>query len=343
MKPVVVHFWTPRAVPQALESWQPDDEPALFADGRGHAFYELYVRFKFSGLAVSIGQHVPREAAVVVVFAKDLSMTDSLAFVLSASHLPCVLIESDWPTSLRIPIRATISVRSNSYSRTSAAQTVIPLLPQRGLVKRAPERSGSIATVGYKGDPLQAPAFVRSEGFSEALLDMGLSFIGSDLVEGKERWHDFSGTDVVLCMRSGVLQTSHKPPTKLINAWAAGCVPLVGREPAYLELVTDRHDGLVVTDEPSVLAALQELQKSPELRRSLEQGIAQKSVEFSRDQILRAWKDVAMRASERGPRPRASSAAAAILRWSSAQIANLHFRAIRRLRQFGKLKGHVDP
>ena len=326
-----IYFWTPLSVPDGLDVWHPDNEPFLFADGRGHAFYELYARMRLAGLAVSIGRNVPDDADVVIVFAKDLSMRNSLSFVVSAAHVPCLLIESDWPPSFMIPVDAAVIVRSNTNSVTSSTEIAIPLLPQRGLIPRGTDRRGFVRTVGYKGDPNQAPSFLRTQHFTEKLDQMGLTFNYADLGDARARWHDFSDTDVVLCMRSVELPTSHKPPTKLINAWAAHCIPLTGPEPAYLELVTDRQTGLIVRDEATVVNALRELQASPALRRTLEDGIAQKARKFNRDQILGEWIEAAARAAESGRRPRARAFWVGMLVWVRAQVVNLHYRGRRRL------------
>ena len=327
-----IHFWTPIAVPCGIEAWLPDDAPALYSDGRGHAFYELYARLRLAGLAVTIGRRVAAGTNTVVVFAKDLSMRDSLSFVISAGHVPSLLIESDWSPSFKIPIRAAVVVRSSAELASGATDVSLPLLPQRGLIPRAEGRRGAASTVGYKGDSLQAPQFLSSPSFAAKLHGLGLRFNEADLGFGKDSWHDFSSTDIVVCMRDPALPTAHKPPTKLINAWAAHCIPLVGPEPAYLALVTDHKDGLVVKDEESVLHALRELLASPTLLQELETGVAGKAHEFSRDRILQGWVEALALASASRRRPRLLAIWPALLHWTQAQVANLYRRSMRKVR-----------
>jgi hypothetical protein len=311
---VHTHFWSPVDDEAALAGWDPDVEPTRFSDGRGHALLELFVRLRARGAAVSIGPTPPRAAQVVVVFSKDLAFWHSLRFALTSSHLPVVVIESDWSRRRTVPVSADVLVRSCRADVQGVRDVALALLPQRGLVPRHPERLGRVRTLGFHGDPSQAPEFLADPAFIEALNDTGVEVRVAD----RSTWHDFSEADAVLCMRRTGLPTDHKPPTKLVNAWAAGCIPLVAPERSYTEWATDGHDALAVTDADSVLDACRRL-TLPEFVASIESRCAVQRELVTRDAILDQWIEVISRAASAGSRRRAWRVVGAFGYWVRAQ------------------------
>ena len=316
----VIHFWSPSITQAELADWRPDEQPQRYPDGRGHALFELYARCRDAGEPVTIGPRPAADTGVVVVFSKDLSARHSWSFLLRAAHLPCVLIASDWPPSFRIPIRPDITVRSTSAACRAEGEVMLPLLPQRGLVRRAAHRIVTVTTIGYKGDPRQAPAFLRSDHFHAALAPLGVWFEADDLDGSPARWPDFERTDVALCMRAEGHRLDHKPPTKLINAWVAGCIPLIGPEPAYEELAAPGSDSLHVTDEQDVIDAIRRMCESPALVSTLEAGVAGRGAEFAAERVLERWLEVLDRAAALDRRGRAGAIAAGLRTWVGAEV-----------------------
>jgi hypothetical protein len=297
-----------------LGGWDPDLEPSRISGGRGHALLELFVRLRARGRAVSIGPTPPKAARVVVVFSKDLALWPSLRFALTASYLPVVVIESDWPRRRSVPVAADVLVRACRADVQSVREVALPLLPQRGLLPRRPERFGRIRTLGFHGDPSQAPDFLTDPSFVHALREVGVEA----RVAGPSTWHDFRDVDAVLCMRREGLLTDHKPPTKLVNAWAAGCVPLVARERSYTEWATDGDDALVVSDDRSVLDACRRL-AAPGFAASIESRCAAQRELVTVDAILDQWCDVIDRSASVPVRRRSWRLSAAVAHWTCAQ------------------------
>jgi hypothetical protein len=314
---VAVHMWSPRDESEVLSGWQPDVEPTRYADGRGHALLELAARLSARGVVVSIGPTPPFEADVVVVFAKDLAFWHSLRWSLTASHLPVIIIESDWQRRRTLPIDADVLVRSSASDVVRPRDVSVPLLPQRGIVPRHADRFGQVRTLGYQGDPSQAPEFLTDGSFRSTLLRSGIEVRLAD----RSSWHDFSGVDVVLCLRRAGLTTDHKPPTKLINAWAAGCIPLIGPERSYAEWATDEVDALAVTDADSVLDALVRMSDARVLER-LERGCAVQRDRVTMEAILEQWIDVIAGAAQSPRRTRARSVVRAVTFWGRAQLGD---------------------
>jgi hypothetical protein len=146
----------------------------------------------------------------------------------------------------------------------------------------------------FKGNPESVPDFLRSQTFIDALAHRGVELVldcpsktdGSD-----QRWHDFSDCDIALCIRAERRGESwtNKPATRLINAWSAGCVPLVAAEPAYLELVDDGRDALVVFGPESILEAVDRLKKDLVALKELEELVLARRDQYDSRQILEDW------------------------------------------------------
>lgn len=323
---VHAHFWSPKTEPPELAAWDPDAEPTAFPDGRGHAFYELAVRLRALGENITIGPKGAHRADLVVVFSKDLGMRQSLEFLLRKGTVPSVLIESDWLPTFRLPIAPTCAVVP--VPGTSSADRVwLPLLPQRGMLRRHSERWGSVTTVSYKGDSRQVPRFLRGSTFAERARSLGFELIAQDLRDPVDSWHDFGDVDVVICMRDVELPTSHKPPTKLINSWVAGCIPLVGPEASYAALARNGVDALAVETETDVLSALGRLATDHGLVARLEQGVKERAAEFAPGTVLESWRSQ-LAATAASPTARHRRVLTHDLAtWASAQARNLRNRS----------------
>ena len=82
-------------------------------------------------------------------------------------------------------------------------------------------------------------------------------------------WHDFESIDVSLILRDRQFEKinknnevcTEKPPTRLINAWSAGTIPIVDRTPSYAELISNGQDGFIVDN----IDDEEELNKNKEL------------------------------------------------------------------------------
>lgn len=107
----------------------------------------------------------------------------------------------------------------------------LPVLPQRGILPRNAARVG-LCTLVVEGNPMSVPSYMREPRFvatlgalsMEPLVDVPSHTEGAD-----QTWHD------------------------------AGAIPLVGPEPAYLELVRDGVDGVVVRGPEDVLDVIRRL------------------------------------------------------------------------------------
>lgn len=347
------HFWVDDDTASAATGWNPDRDPTRFASGIGHNLLELYARLAMRGLPVSIGTHIPRDTVLVIRYTTVWSDRKEGMLGFRAARFPNALILSDTPTWWRSVLDPDLLIPPSRSAETvwrrgtRAQVRHVPALPQRGLVPRAPAPSGSIRTAVFKGNPENVPEYLHDPEFVESLratgvrvvLDVPAATNGSE-----QRWHDFHDADVMICTRNDTTSEDllRKPATRLINAWCAGSIPLVGPEPAYLELVRDGVDGFVVRDAREVSAAIARLAADAGLARAMTQNAHERGQAFSTDRVLDEW--IAVLSSASGPRRRllatwqrrvtsASRAARPILayrvRWAKRAAHRLLGRAVR--------------
>jgi hypothetical protein len=105
-----------------------------------------------------------------------------------------------------------------------------------------------------------------------------------------QRWHDFSRVDAVVTLRS----TRHpgdekKPPTRIVNAWCAGSIPLANDEIGVRELAHDGEDALIVGTGEELKAAVVALAQDPALRRRLFVAARRRGLEFDQSVVLDQW------------------------------------------------------
>jgi len=86
--------------------------------------------------------------------------------------------------------------------------------------------------------------------------------------------------------------TRFKPPSKLINSWAAGCPALVGPEQAFAALRRSPLDYFEVNSPHDVLAALKRLNAEPELYRAMIANGTARTRDFTADAVARRWEEL---------------------------------------------------
>jgi hypothetical protein len=295
-----VHFWLPPSVmpPSSIDEWDPDSRPDEYTSGAGHNVLEPYVRLKARGRNVTLGSDIPADAHRVVVYLGSIfpraEQLRSVRALWRRSRVPLVVIRSDFPVYYRYPIWPAVEVMPNQTSVTFPEQIWIAPLPQRGLVPRTEARRGRIRSVGLKANNDNVPALFNTDAWTAGLAKLGLEWrpdVGTVHNQGTPSWHDFSDLDVVLCVRSDEASGGwlRKPATKLLNAWNAGCVPIINREPGYLELAHPNEDAMLVDANEDILDTLASLVADEDLVQRIEQGATRQAEIFSPTAILDQW------------------------------------------------------
>ena len=318
---VRIHFWT-RTDSVGVDFWDPDAEPGRFPHGVGHGVLELYARLLQQGWNVTVGQRVRPGSTVVVAHVADLFHHSGgplrraqvvLAGDVLRTGARLLVIRGDRPFHCEAPVYTSVQVWPNPTSAQRCRGAWVPLLPQRGIVPRDSDLGNRLETVALYANPANVPSWVESETFTSGLSALGMRLV---LHDQPEVWHDFSDSDVVLCVRGrddGLPPDDdermlRKPPTKLVNAWVGGAIPLVQPEQGYLDLVRLSHDALLVRSEQDVLQALAQWRDDPGLAAHLREASLERGREFSTDRVLRRWTDLL--ASDLGPSRRIAAAAA---------------------------------
>ena len=296
----MIHFHVSESVDlDGLEEWDPDADPSRFATGVGHNLLELHRRLHRRGLITTVGPVVPPQTTLVVMMPWPILNTDrgmQLRCIWRLRRHRVVMVRSDLPISLKQPLRTDVVVApSRSFIQMfgSGDMCFLPPLPQRGLLARDVSRGDQIATVAIKSNPENVPKGLSSPKMVERLRALGVTLeidapgesSGSD-----QQWHDFRSVDVALCVRLEEQETISKPATKLRNAWAAGVIPLASREPAYVEIATDRHDVLFFDDLDEIPDLIRSLHEDSELREQMWRGVAQSaSAQPNMGSLVDAW------------------------------------------------------
>jgi hypothetical protein len=205
--------------------------------------------------------------------------------------------------------------------------------PQPGLIRRDPARGSRIERIGYLGDE------ALSGQLTDAAFLRQLDKLGMTLVR-PEQWYDYHDIDVALAVRNvPPSYTRFKPPSKLINAWAAGCPALVGPEQAFAALRRSPLDYFQVTSPRDVLAALNRLRSEPVLYETMAANGLERMRDFTADAVARRWEEllagpIAARYRRWLAGPRAWRAARNAVRFAGRIVQNQ--RAIRAVERFNR-------
>jgi hypothetical protein len=297
-----VHCWTRRSV-DGIDDWDPDRDPARFADAFGHALLELVVRLRRRGRPVTLGPQAPEGTPVVLALLEEVVSydgvlrVDAVASLLAAARRASsvIVVRADLPLSVSVPSFVTLELMPTRASIVDPArQRWMPLLPQRGLVPRDPDRGTGVTTLACKGFDFNLPPELRDGSLDQALAALGVHVV---LDCDPSTWPDFRGVDVALCARrhNDAWDDSRylrKPATKLVNAWAGGAVPLIAPQAAYLELARPGEDALVVSGADEIVAAVRRLTTDAALVRRLHAGGAARAAELSTERVLDTWEEL---------------------------------------------------
>jgi len=297
-----VHFWTGSGRID-IEGWDPDAEPARHANGKGHAIVELCKRVARRGRLVSAGPSVVAGSRAVIVYLGDLVQYSGkrhwtaqarLALGVARTGARLVVVRGDLPLAVAVPRYASCVVWPNPTASRVHGGVWLPLLPQRALVARRAERAARIETLVLQTYPENVPDWVRDGSLAAPLLQIGVEL---RVNEQPEQWPDFSDADLVLCARRSSAfdlpadppSYPRKPPTKLINAWVAGAIPLVFPETGYLDLANPGVDAIVIESPDDVLTAVAALRGDPQAATQLFGGSIARGSDFTTDRVLEHW------------------------------------------------------
>ncbi len=166
----------------------------------------------------------------------------------------------------------------------------VPYWPQPGLLQRDPTRAERVERVGFMGQERNLAEAFRGVEFRRRLAELGMELV---VRTQRKDWNDYREIDVVLAVRGGRLRwLSTKPPSKLINAWLAGCPAVLGSEPAFQSLRRGELDYCQADDPDSVIACLQRLKHDSGLYRRMVANGALRGREYELPRVAQAWESM---------------------------------------------------
>ena len=173
---------------------------------------------------------------------------------------------------------ADFEVLQNGYYADQRRSFFVPHWPQPGLIPRDKQRGDRVERIAFKGYAGNLLAEFRLGQWQDFLATQGLIFDDDAIMDDSSdhpiltRFHDYHDVDVVLAVRPG--QSTHKPASKLVNAWHAGVPALLSPDYPFEELRQSPDDYLAVSSVTEAIAAVNRLLREPGLyRRMIDKGL----------------------------------------------------------------------
>ena len=294
-----IHFFlTQKEMPDGIfEEWIPDNNPKMYSSGVGHNILELASRLMVRGHTVTLGHQPPSDASAVLFFKKHFLLRNDLTLEILkvAIRYPVILVRSDLEVDARLVFNPDLEVMPNRSILRGTNQVYIPPFPQRGLIRREKWNGNRIENLEIKCNPENIPDYLELIALEVNALDPAItvkvdapsSADGSD-----NNWNDFSKVDVSLIIRpisQNPRSNARKPPTRLINAWVAGTIPIVDRLPAYTELVRDGIDGFIVDNPLQVVAVVKRLVGNSDYSEEVFENCRRRGEEYQADELVEIW------------------------------------------------------
>lgn len=249
---------------------------------------QTYLQLKCRGLDVHlVPYYVPD---VICVVSREELMKRALLKKSFPFKSYLVVCQQDRPR----PFICEQRIVQNQLNVLNDRDHYLPHWSQPDLEVRNRRRGDRIETLTFKGRWYYLPEAYKNEEFANQLRALGVQLITEpDYNVSLQSWCDYSEVDVLLAVRHrSELYLSSKPPTKLINAWMAGCPALLGAEPAYQELRRSELDYIEVNSPGDVVQALQRLKTEPRLYQAMIENGWQRAEAFSSSNVATLWRTV---------------------------------------------------
>lgn len=287
-RPLPVHFFVQPAgitLERAL-TLDPDVDWADLRRAREVWIIQTWNRLRRAGYSPTMSDQAP--AAGIIVYHKE-DQRLLLRRLPSGATPVLVGVRADF----RSCDAADFEVLQNGYYADERRAFAMPHWPQPGLLPRDASRGDRIERISYKGYVGNLAAPFRSERWRSFLQGQGMDFEDDAITDDASdhpiltRFHDYREVDLVIAVRPGA--TTHKPASKLVNAWHAGTPALLSPDYPFEELRESPLDYLAVRDIEEAEAAVLRLKTEPGLyRRMIEHGRA-RAAAFTFETITARW------------------------------------------------------
>ena len=254
-------------------------------DGETAWIINTYIQLRRRGLDVRLSRRLVPGAICVLTY--DDAARAGRGMLSWRSYVVCCRMDRARPTYCDEVIV------QNRTSVDGAAVHFVPHWPQLSLRPRDEGRGDRLENMVFHGEIENIAPEFRTPEFGAALAQLGIRFVVHPLRRSRigDAGRDWSETDAVLAVRGGSAYfRSIKPALKLVNAWQAGCVAMVGAEAGYRDERRSELDFIEVGSAAEALAALQRLAREPGLYRAMVENGRRRALEHTPDAIAQVWR-----------------------------------------------------
>ena len=237
---------------------------------------QTYLRLKANGLPCTLTGTMPAEGIVLAVRGNlpfDLKPNPKLLVV-------CMRADGGFHPYAQIHIvQNPTQVKADSY--------FMPHWPEPGLIPREDSRGETFKVAAYIGAEVNLAPELQSEAWRRQATALGLEW---RLVSESARMNDYRDIDVVVAVRSFDHNAySHKPASKLYNAWRAGVPAILGPESAYRAERRNELDYLEVRTLEEVISSLKKLGANSSLRQAMIVNGFERAAEIETELLIERW------------------------------------------------------
>ncbi len=255
-----------------------------FRDARESWSVQPYIQLKQRGLNVFlVDRFIPGEICIATYEELRVSQFPITSFVVCCRH------------DRGIPRICQQRIVQNPLNVMSDSDFYLPHWPQPFINARDPSRGTRLENIAYKGREANLALPFRSQEFIESLAGMGVKLVVSPKGEASrvDDSREYSQMDMVLAVRDSTeYNLSIKPPSKLLNAWIAGCPAIMGPESAYQALRQHPLDFFEIRSTQEAIEYVRILKENPSLFAQAQEQCRVRAEAFSADAIALQWRDL---------------------------------------------------
>ena len=193
------------------------------------------------------------------------------------------------------PIICEQRIVQNKCNIVDETDHYMPHWPQPGIIRRDESRGDRVETAVYLGSKLYMRGPLGDPSLPGRLKEIGVTFTPrfGDVESKKTDWTDHRDVDVIIAIRDcTIYDANNKPPSKLINAWLAGCPAVLGPESAFQQLRESELDYLEVRTLDDIVNAVAKLKNDPALYRAMRENGLRRGADFTAERTARRWRDL---------------------------------------------------
>ncbi len=244
---------------------------------------QTYLHLKRRGFECQLTNDIPKKGIMLCTF-QDIDFNFK-----PTKDLFFCLIRAD---GYYFPYANCYIVQNKTQVEENEHSFFISHWPQPLLQKRDSDRKLTFENVSFFGYEINLAKELQTEEWETFLKEHNLKWnlIGCSATD--EEKIDYSKTDLIIAIREFNLDEtsfSHKPASKLYNAWIAETPFIGGYESAFLTESTNEHDCILVNDLDDLKEKIIFLKNNPAFRQKMIDNAILKAKLYNTDRITDEW------------------------------------------------------